>query len=203
MTAEGGRSDPISKRYDVILFDTETTGLIEPNMEASLYDASTVAPDIVSMCWKQVGGISNYFVMKTDTPSHPKALHVHKITPEVMAAVGKDPETVMRAFLGDVKNATFIVAHNVRFDRKVVRAFLLKRGWLEELEMFESKVFLCTMLGAMNIWDFPRNKWPKLKELADKAGVAMDTSLAHNAEYDVKILEGCFVVLASKYADKL
>ncbi len=187
-----GDKDPLA-----LIFDVETTGLFQPSFQADIRHPTTVSPDIVSICWHMDGAPSNYFILKTNTPSHPKALAVHKITPEIMAEQGKDPETVMRAFLHDVERADIIVGHNVRFDRKVVRAWLLKRGWAKELEMFEAKQPVCTMLGALEVWDFPRRKWPTLTELATKAGVKIDDSKTHNAQYDVDITKQCYHVMAS------
>ena len=188
----------------VVVFDTETTGLFRPSIAADLRDPSTIAPEPVSLCWKEVGrAMCNYFVMKTETASDPKALAVHKITPEVMAEVGHDSDKVMRAFLECVKDASLLVGHNIRFDRKVIRAYLIKRGWAEELEMFESKPCACTMTGALIVFDMPpKSKWPKLQELCKMCGVEVDAEALHNARYDVQMTEQCFVKMREMLREK-
>ena len=193
-----------SPKGTTIVFDCETTGLFEPNISADIHDPATVSPEPVSFCWKEVGRkVCNYFVIKTATPSHPKALAVHKITPEVMEEVGHDGDKVMRAFLECVKGATLLVGHNIRFDRKVVRAYLLKRGWTEELKMFEEKPCACTMTGALVVFDMPpKSKWPKLQELCKLCGVEVDQERLHDARYDVQMTEQCFVKMSEIVAGK-
>ena len=170
----------------VLFFDVETTDLI----------VDGVIPDIVSIAWCVDHGPIHHFLLATQTPSAPKALAAHRLTRERLARDGKKPESVMKAFMRAVhEKADVIVSHNLGFDARVVVGWLKKHGWVNALAILRGKSTACTMLSARNFWHFPHGRLPKLTALAKQAGISVDESKLHSANYDVQLLRDSFFVM--------
>jgi DNA polymerase III epsilon subunit-like protein len=194
----------------VLIFDLETTGLFKPCMKAPLLGEDTDAPEPVSICWKFFAQEEmKYFICKPTRASSPESEKVHKITKEMIAAEGVDTSLVLDDFLRDALSADMIVGHNVYFDRKVVRATLLRMKRADDLAAFERIPASCTMLAGHSIFRFPvpghpeRNKWPKLVELAAKVGVEVDETKTHDARYDVSLTEKCLARIFNTVAKRV
>jgi DNA polymerase-3 subunit epsilon len=160
--------------------DIETTGLewdkghriIE--VAALLYDLDT-------------GDLKGSFIKRVNPqrPIDPGAQAVHGITFEALS--GEATFDVVAPMLSRVlQNSVAIVAHNgVGFDIPFVNSELARVG-----QRVCEAPCVDTMLQAR--WATPLGKLPRLGELCFACGVEYDLTLAHGAEYDVKVMMDCF-----------
>ena len=137
----------------------------------------------------------------------------HKISLEMCQAQGKEWNPVLKTFLKDLESSDALIAHNLDFDRKIIRAAL----WRSKLVPWFSHsgpsmptandhivLELCTMRGAQGFFNFgpDRNgnpKAPTLKQLHDACiPGTYDCSGAgpwHDAKHDLHCTALCFWVL--------
>lgn len=115
------------------------------------------------------------------------AAKVHGITTERALAEGKDAPEIFELLYSLMRDADYIVGHNIQFDIKCVSAEFARLGF----ELAEYKM-LCTMNRARKI--FP--KWPKLGELYKKLH-GKDFVDAHRAGSDIAATSECFYTMAS------
>ena len=100
---------------------------------------------------------------------------------------------VLAIFLKCFNKATFIVGHNVEFDKKIVGAELVRLGMRDVLD---TKISYCTMQASIDLCKIPSSygygyNFPKLQELYKKLfGTEFDD--AHNAMSDIEATEKCF-----------
>ena len=87
-----------------------------------------------------------------------------------------------------------MIAHNMKFDEKILGAEFLRMGHPDHIEI---KPRECTMLSSTNFCGIPGpygNKWPKLQELhARLFNEGFDD--AHNALADVRVCSKCYFEL--------
>lgn len=174
-----------------LIFDTETTGMI--NFKAPASDRSQ--PDLIQLGLLLVDGpeiISEVGLLvrpMVQTEIEPGAYEAHGITFEQLR-YGVDAEVAAEVFLGMLKRADILIAHNYNFDIRVINTLLQRvhalkaiHSALEASDPFAevSRVpKFCTMMAATPICRVPYpsgrkgNKWPKLMEaykiLVDAAG---------------------------------
>ena len=119
------------------------------------------------------------------------ASRIHGITTERALEEGHDLTAVIEEFMADFDTATFIVGHNVDFDKKIVGAELVR---LHRPDIMNSKRTYCTTQAGTNFCQIPGRygyKWPKLQELYVKLfGHEFDG--AHNAMSDIDATQECF-----------
>ena len=106
-------------------------------------------------------------------PIPPQATQVHGIT-DAMVANGMHPNDA-RAFLD--KDAAFLGAHNVAFDRQFVRS---------------GKPWICTLECARKVWPSAPNH--KLMTLREYLGIELEGD-AHRAGYDAAVAARIFLHL--------
>lgn len=178
-----------------LFFDTETTGLPK-NWKAPVTDLNNW-PRMVQIAWilcdKNGNRIeANDYIIKPIGFIIPKdASNVHRITTERAIKEGTELEEVLCKFNSLVEKATYIVAHNISFDEKIIGAEFLRKNIKTS---FSVKKKLCTMQASTNFCKIPGSygfKWPKLSELHLKL-FGNDFEEAHDASADINATEKCF-----------
>jgi DNA polymerase III epsilon subunit-like protein len=178
-----------------LFFDTETTGLPK-DWRAPITDLSNW-PRLVQLAYllydddgnKITGGNT---IVKPDGFTIPEdAARIHGITTTRAEKEGKDLQIVLLDFHEAIQRADYLVAHNIRFDEKIVGAEFL-RNRMEDCIPAKKKI--CTMQSSTNYCALPGTngyKWPKLAELHQKL---FNTGFeeAHNAAADIAATVKCF-----------
>lgn len=184
-----------------LFFDTETTGL--PRDWSAPVSALSNWPRLVQIAWllydERGAGISKkeYIVRPEGFRIPQEAAGIHGITTEKASAVGVSLRKVLEEFSAVMEQAGYLVAHNMRFDERIVGAEFPRQGVAHRL--FEAKK-ICTMTETTEYCKLPGNygyKWPKLSELHFK--LFNETfEEAHNAAVDVEVCAKCFWELAKR-----
>jgi DNA polymerase III epsilon subunit-like protein len=178
-----------------LFFDTETTGLPR-NWKAPVTDLNNW-PRLVQLAYLYYDSDGNEisggdFIIKPEGFTIPAdASRIHGISTERALREGQSIASVLNHFNSFVEQATYLVAHNMSFDEKIVGAEFLRNGMSNSIQ---SKNKICTMERTTNLCaiDGPYGyKWPKLSELYYKLfGTHFDD--AHNAAADITATAKCF-----------
>jgi len=178
-----------------LFFDTETVGLPK-NWNAPLTDLDNW-PRMIQIAWILCDSEGNkldtqVYIIKPEGFTIPKeASDIHGITIEIANKIGVPLFDVLLKFNEAVKQAEFIVAHNISFDEKILGAELLRK---DISSSFESTMKLCTMKSSTEYCQIQGRygyKWPTLSELHIKL-FGEDFKDAHDALVDISITEKCF-----------
>jgi DNA polymerase-3 subunit epsilon len=135
---------------------------------------------------------SGNFIIKPDGFTIPTdASRVHGITTERAMIEGAPVLTVLQQFDEFIRQADYLVAHNMPFDEKIVGAEFIRNGLENSIS---SKKKICTMKSTIDFCAIKNHygyKWPKLSELYYKL---FQTSFeeAHNAAADIQATAKCF-----------
>ncbi len=187
-----------------LFFDTETTG-IPLNRTADITDLNNW-PRLVQLayilCHSSETGYDDFkdrniiakgsFIIKPSGFTIPTdASKVHGITNEFATKNGKSLQNVLNHFQAIIKQADYVVAHNMGFDEKVIGAEFLRSKMTNPLTTAKK---ICTMQSTIDICAIPGNnglKWPTLSELHQKLfGKTFQES--HNASVDIDATAKCF-----------
>lgn len=180
-----------------LIYDTETSGL--PKFKEP--DSSPLQPIVVQLGVMKVT-LSNDQLIATDSysalASNTLGISVEQGAYEV-TGIGDaelegqpDIEEVMKRFLEDVSNVSFLIAHNASFDKKMMMCTAhhinRERSKMALDGFIETKQY-CSMHGATPILKLPgrygQYKWPKLTECY-KHFFGKEMEDAHDALGDVK-----------------
>lgn len=120
-----------------LFFDTETTGL-PINWKAPV-SALNNWPRLVQLAWlhydkdgNKIGG--NSYIIKPEGFTIPSdASRVHGITTDRALSEGIALQGVLNDFQNLISQASYLVAHNMSFDEKIVGAEFLRKKWLTAL----------------------------------------------------------------------
>jgi len=185
-----------------IIFDTETTGLPK-NYQAPLDDFSNW-PRLVQLAWSVYDFKGNHwesfdYIIKPDGFIIPEeATKVHRISQERAEKEGVDLKKVLSHFSQEVDKATYLVAHNIDFDEKIIGSELLRAKMINNLTAVNK---ICTMKRTSDICRIPNGrggyKWPNLTELYTFL-FNTNFSDAHDAHFDVKACADCFFELKKR-----
>ncbi len=179
-----------------LFFDTETTGLPR-NWNAPVSDLSNW-PRLVQIAWllydadgKKVSG-RDYIVKPQGFVIPQEAARIHGITTEKANSHGVSLKAALEDFSRALDRASYLVAHNMRFDEKIVGAEFLREGIKHKLFQTDK---ICTMTATTHYCKLPGiygdYKWPKLSELYFT--LFNDTfEEAHNAAVDIGACAECF-----------
>lgn len=197
----------------VLFLDTETNGL--PKNSFAPYTEANCWPAVLQLSWSMytVTGKSMKPISKRDVGvALPEgiawdtgAAAVHGIS-EAEARYGVDPTTAFTELQVALADADMIVAHNLGFDKPVVRAAAHAAGvralWPT------GKCELCTMQMTRDLVAIPSgplgkyvHKAPKLSELYEWLyghSYEMHGSSLHSARSDTHCLSQCFLGLIRK-----
>ncbi len=179
-----------------LFFDTETTGL--PRDWSAPVSALSNWPRMVQISWLLYDASGariskKEYIIRPEGFSIPQeAARIHGITTEKASAVGVSLRAVLEEFSAAMELGGCLIAHNMRFDEKIVGAEFLRKGVTHKL--FDAKK-ICTMTETTEYCKLPGNygcyKWPKLSELHFK--LFNETfEEAHSAAVDVEVCAKCF-----------
>lgn len=110
----------------------------------------------------------------------PEIVEITGITDEILKSEGVAPEKALLKIIDMIEKSDYPMAHNAEFDRTIIRANCLKRGF-----DIPSKPWICTYV------DIPYHEKYKCKKLAHLAldhGVKMDGRYLHRAMADVDLM---------------
>ncbi len=128
----------------------------------------------------------------------PESQHIHGITTEQALAEGKKLIDVLHTLGSVVKKAEIIVAHNLKFDEKVLSAEYFRMNL--PLPFIKEKKRFCTMENSVEFCRIPGTrgyKWPSLSQLYWKLfNINLEDS--HNASVDVAACAKCFFELKQR-----
>lgn len=183
-----------------LFFDTETTGLPK-NYQAPLDDFLNW-PRIVQIAWSLYDEVGNHwesysYIIKPNGFIIPdEVAKIHRISQERALRDGVDLKIALNHFLKDAHSASYLVAHNIDFDEKIIGSELLR----EKIgpSPFQGTNRVCTMKSSVDFCKLSNNhgsyKWPSLTELYQIL-FADSFPEAHDALVDVKACAKCFFEL--------
>jgi len=185
----------INNNATYLFFDTETTGLPK-SWKAPVTDLDNW-PRLVQLAYllhdnegREIA--SGDYIIKPNGIEIPiESSMVHGISTERAHLEGVDLATVLRNFQSVLNQSNYLVAHNMKFDEKIMGAEFLRNRMQD---MLEPKIKICTMQSTVNFCDISGpygKKWPKLSELYYKL-FGYDFSDAHNAAADIEATARCF-----------
>ena len=178
-----------------LFFDTETTGLPR-SWKAPVTDLNNW-PRLVQLAYlfydSSGNKISNAnFIIKPEGFTIPRdASGIHGISTERALTEGQNLSFVLQQFDKLVQQATYLVAHNISFDEKIIGAEFLRNGMVNSIS---SKRKICTMERTTNFCAINGQygyKWPTLSELHYKL-FKTNFVEAHNAAADIEATAKCF-----------
>jgi DNA polymerase III subunit epsilon len=187
----------MKKKY--VIFDTETTDMLK--RYKGLNDVTQ--PYIIQLCWMIIEGkkslIKDYYIKLPETVSiQPGAQAVHGISKEYLNEHGQDMSIVMNEFLNDMKDADYLVSHNIDFDIDMIKIELIRMNILPNNFYPEKCKLYCTMKNGKDICNIILSnsrgqyiKNPKLIELYQKLFTEEPVNL-HCAKSDTIYCGRCF-----------
>ena len=151
----------------VIVFDTETTGLI-PSYNTSLYDTKKY-PYVVQLSWllfdvdnDKLLNVGDYIIkLPPGQTISDEASNIHGITNEIMRSKGVPARHALQEFANDLKQANVCVAHNIKFDKRMVRVEFIRNKMIDYIHKGNQSMY-CTMYNSVDICKIPRTS--KLQE---------------------------------------
>jgi DNA polymerase III epsilon subunit-like protein len=178
-----------------LFFDTETTGLPK-SWKAPVTDLNNW-PRLVQIAWifYDKDGINirsgNHIIKPEGFTIPADSSNIHGITTQRAEEEGIALQSALEDFQQNLSEATYLIAHNISFDEKIVGAEFLRKNITNDLS---AKRKICTMESSTDFCaiDGPYGyKWPKLQELHHKLfGVGFTE--AHNAAADIAATAACF-----------
>jgi len=186
-----------------LVFDTETTGL-PLNYKAPLTDFNNW-PRMVQLAWQihDVKGdlieVKNHIVKPDGFTIPYNSEKIHGISTELANKKGIPLDEVLTLFTNALKNASYIIGHNISFDNNIVGCEFLRSNMPNILT---KKISVDTKEEATEFCQLPggrggKYKWPNLSELYVKL-FNESFAEAHNASADVEATTRCFLELLRK-----
>jgi DNA polymerase-3 subunit epsilon len=178
-----------------LFFDTETTGLPN-NWNAPVTDLRNW-PRLVQLAYLLYDKNGNMLeegnhIIKPDGFIIPiDASRIHGITTERANQDGKSILTTLQGFHKLITQSDYLVAHNMKFDEKIVGAEFLRNN-MQNSVLLKNRI--CTMESTTDFCAIAGNygyKWPKLTELHYKL-FNSNFDGAHDASVDIRITAKCF-----------
>ncbi len=164
----------------VLIFDTETTGLVERRLSHE----ADVQPDIVQLAallcegagegFKTISSLS-LIVQPMGKQISSGAAKAHGISQAEAVGVGVPAADALRLFLAMVDKADTLVAHNLSFDALVMRTAFYRALGVDMRDHLQNKRAFCTMRAMTPVTKIlsPRAKhstdfkWPRLSECVE------------------------------------
>lgn len=196
----------------VLIFDTETTGLIPKHTvpideQPYVLQLSYIVYDVDT---NRVIKIADFIIRPPDhVVIQPLITEITGITREICDSQGVPIDVALRAFNEDYERCDLIVAHNIEFDSEMIRIEVMRNSDLGTTgcplikTMFpldNSKPTYCTMIHGRGLCNIQRiaasgRTWikpPRLEELYERLFGEKPTNL-HNALVDTYVCLRCFV----------
>jgi DNA polymerase-3 subunit epsilon len=197
----------------VLVFDTETTGLIpKKNSIQTNTDNNTEwyknYPYVVQLSWlifdtsdNTIEQIQDLIIKLPDGATIPEeSSKIHKITNEIMMEEGIPIKEALELFIESLYNINKIVAHNIEFDSKMLHAEFARNSMMNYISLTKKKQY-CTMKNTIDFCKLERTskysgkkyfKYPQLNELHERLFGNKLQNL-HNALYDIIICLRCYM----------
>lgn len=190
------------------IFDLETNGL--PYSSNRGYKFVGNWPKIVQIAWGLYNHngenlvFRNYTLKPINFVISKESTKIHGISNNFAQKNGRNMSDIVRILKQDLEQSTYLVSHNLNFDKNTLLAEFKRMNRYDLIHLFENKKQICTLKETTHFCRLPGSpnsqslyKWPKLSELYKKL---FNTTLqnAHNAEYDVKNLSKCFFELIKR-----
>ncbi|MDZ7797485.1 MAG: 3'-5' exonuclease [Candidatus Marinimicrobia bacterium] len=132
------------------------------------------------------------YIIKPDGFTIPEnSSRIHGISTEKAIREGQSLTSVLQDFNSLIGQSTYLVAHNMSFDEKIIRCRILKK-W--DANSIQTKKRICIMKRTTDFCAIngPYGyKWPKLSELHYKL-FRTGFEEAHNAAVDIAATAKCF-----------
>lgn len=190
-----------------LVFDTETTGL--PKSKYASPEETYLFPYVVQLSWmvfnsgtNKVETLKDKIIRLPNKICIPKrATEIHGITNERMIEEGEPVDKVLDAFMRDVSSCTYLIGHNIDFDKKMVEVECIRNKC--RLLSDYRKLSFCTMKQSKNVCCIEKQnyytkkmeyKYPKLIELHNHLFQTKPSNL-HNSLIDVLVCFRCFYAL--------
>lgn len=166
-----------TRRMSILIFDTETSGLVDRRFEAEDPEQPDVVQLAALLCSDDGGVLSTLScLVRPDLKAiQPGAAKVHGITQAKANAHGLEAPPVLAAFGAMVERADVLVAHNLAFDALVLRTAWYRAFGADFRERLYGKRAFCTMKAMTPVCKILSSrskhkadyKWPKLSECID------------------------------------
>ena len=174
-----------------LFFDTETTGLENPQLVQLAYILSDAGGRIIEQ---------NDFIVKPygfEIPA--ESVKFHGITTEIATEKGILISEALENFKRILTKSEYAVGHNVAYDVRVMNLAFEKFGYHQ---MFQNKKLVCTANDIKPASMFP-NFWKKISNRQTLSSLYFNLfkeklENAHTASADTVALFKCFWLLKSK-----
>lgn len=183
-----------------LIYDTETTGL--PRNDAAPLDDFDNWPRLVQLAW-QLHDVKGRLIEAHDILICPdgfdipfNSTRIHGISTQMARDNGVPIQEAFDTFLPSLKQATFLVGHNIDFDVNILGSEFLRYGVHSNLadkkviDTKEAGTHFCKIPGGRG----GAFKWPTLMELYYECFGSRFSS-AHNAAADVQATARIFFEL--------
>lgn len=203
----------IASNMKILFFDTETNGL--PLARKALTSNVENWPRIVQIAWElweftndvQERILCDSYIIKPDETLvwNNESAAIHGITKERALAEGVPCSQVLAAFAAVASKARVICAHNLAFDKPVLRAEYYRQSPTESFKWW-SPIEYCTMEHTTQLCKLPSKyprpndpyKYPRLSELYTYLHGSDANFVLHSAGGDVECLIACFQELVRR-----
>ena len=176
-----------------LIFDTETTGLIQfkkPYTDPSQPRLVQLAALLFDKDWIVRAELNLLIKLNEQTIIDPKAFEAHGISKAMTQQYGFNPVDALLMFNSMLAMATTVVGHNIAFDKLMLEAESHRVFNGIKQPSWPGKIF-CTMQEMTQVCKLPTNwgkgkyKWPTLQEAHTKCfGKGFED--AHDAMNDVR-----------------
>jgi len=190
-----------------LFFDVETTGMPK-SWKAPITDTFNW-PHVVQIAWqlydeqRRLIETADHIIKPEGWVIPASSERIHRISTEKALEEGKLIKEVLEIFKSTIDKASYVIAHNIDFDTKVIGAEFIRADITHNL--FHSELF-CTMQESTWYCKIPgragKYKWPKLEELHQKL-FGVKFADAHNAMVDTQATANCFFKLLDLEAIEL
>lgn len=149
-----------------LIFDTETTGLLQKGMTYKSKDAPRLVTLSFLLADEDLNVVRTYdkIIIPQGFVIPPESAKVHGVTQEVAMREGIPLRTALSEFQEALNSAHTLVAHNLEYDLLVMRAEFFRMG----LKAKRVNNLFCTKDHSTNLCKIPgkygQYKWPTLAE---------------------------------------
>ena len=199
----------IETKTPILFFDTETTGILKNNKNEIISNWSMIQLAYRKLeNWKKTD--KNLFFM-TDTKIEIGSMAVHGIYPKLLKEKSGwkylDDEAIEE--ISKIMSENIIVAHNIDFDRDVLEKEGISYTDRQIDTLKVAKIMWSEWVLQNNAWEDPEyanlqylRYFFELYEINDENWIAECTT-AHDAFWDVVVLENVFYALFDRIKEKL
>ena len=214
-------SDSSKKAKRILVFDVETSGLIPKDRTGVTINDLPYILQLTFVIfetkgWKITRSVNTYINVAPNVPISPKITELTGITRE-MCDKGISMKIALQEFAKEYMQCDIIVAHNIQFDREMIRIELERNKdsltepqyaliFDREFERHQNKFNYCTMYNGKNACKIERTdpkgevyyKSPKLVELYEHL-FHMTPHNLHDSLIDTFVCLRCFIKLRFKF----